>query len=322
MAEEAEELPPSEVPEESEFDSAFEEFANKDQDEPSEDTPELDGEELAAAAAAEDADPYEGMSEDVKARFIAMEGERDNLTHRVQSDAGRVSALQRKVNGLEEEIQDIRSGPTSGGQPSETEIKDAMMGSDEEWEQFAQDYPQVAKAIDSRFEASATALQKTVDSTLTPIKRTIAKIDSDGETSANQQRVDAVSEVFPEWTTEVAKPEFKLWLDDQPPGVAQLSGSADPRDAVALIGMYDEFLVADGKPSLRKETDPTEPGVEDVTGESEPSELEKRRAKQKAAGATIPSKPAGIDATGEAASEFDTAFAHFARKREGSRQTA
>lgn len=307
--------------EESEFDNAFAEFAGATD---SDDTP-LTDDELAAAATSdveigdEDlpdpdaADPYDGMSDEAKTRYMEMEGNVTELNHRLSSDAGRVSALQRKVNGLQTEIEGIREGSTSGDMPDENQIKDAMMGSDEEWEKFAQDYPQVAGAIDKRFERSATALSDAVDSTLKPVKDTIGKINTDAAATEKNEKADEVAKVFPTWTTAVAEPDFKLWLDEQPAGIQGLSASPDTRDAVALLGMYDDHLVANEQPSLRTEIVPTEPGDEN---DSELTEIEKRRARQAAAGASIPSKPAGIDTTGEASSEFDQAFAHYARKKE------
>lgn len=335
MAEE--ELAPSEVPEESEFDEAFAEFgsAKDGTTEPSEE------EELPAAAASaepddnedesadepdavEEPDPYEGMDDVVKARYQELEANNDKLTHQLKSDAGRVSAFQRQVNQLQNQISEIREGSTAGDQPTENQIKDAMMGGDDEWEKFAEDYPAVASAIDKRFESGGSALQTAVDNVLTPVKETITKIDTEAGQTAAQKRIDAVAEEFPTWTEAVETPEFKLWLDNQPPGVQGLAFSDDTRDASSLIGMYDDHLVADGQPSLRK--DPTEPGVEEeevvAEGSEGPTELEKRRQQQLDAGASIPSKPAGIDASAEATTEFDAAFAQFARKKDQARQSA
>jgi len=45
-------------------------------------------------------DPYAGMSDETKAKFVAMEEQNKDLNHRLSSDAGRVSGLQRKINGM------------------------------------------------------------------------------------------------------------------------------------------------------------------------------------------------------------------------------
>lgn len=264
-------------------------------------------------------DIYAGMTPEAKELFVAMEKERDDLQHRLRSDAGRVSAFQIKINELTRQIQEIRPGDTTGAKPTEEQIRDAMMGEDEEWNKFAQDFPQVAKAIERKFDALPKAMGAAVDSTLGPVKETIQRINESDHSTEEQKKVDAVAEVFPNWTTELAKPEFKLWLDERPPGVQGLSASEDPRDAIELIGLYDRHLVAKGEPSLRKPTDdggdkdPIEPGVDDTT---QLSEIERRRERQQSAGVSVPSKPSGVDTSAGAGDPFEQAFEYFAKKRE------
>ena len=93
----------------------------------------------------EEVDLYAGMSDEVKERVIAIEDKNKDLNHRLNSDAGRVSALQIKINGLEKDIQDVRAGSTTGSQPNTNQIAEAMQVTDEEWEKFSEDYPEVAK---------------------------------------------------------------------------------------------------------------------------------------------------------------------------------
>ena len=309
-----EEVEVSEVDDESEFDAAFNEIAEERDSDPveeeivdevPEETPEPE-----PVAVEEEVDPYEGMTDEVKEKFIALEGTKDSLQHTIDSDAGRVRAYQLKVNDLETEIQTIRQGATTG--PSMSQISEAMKGTDEEWDKFGESYPDVAGAIDRRLERVGTATETAIAETLKPINDK-ANIDAYNQrATANKTRVAEVAETFPTWTEAVKTPDFEGWLASQPHGVAQLAESDDTRDASTLIGLYDTHLVANGKPSLRVDP-PT--GVNEV----QPTELEKKRAKQLEDGAAPASKKAGINTDGPETTEFDAAFAVFAAKKERQR---
>lgn len=309
------------VDDESEFETAFDEIAaERDSDpeieEEEEETPEPEPTEAAAEEEPapdpeEEPDPYEGMTDEVKAKFIALEGDRDSLKHTIDSDAGRVRAFQLKVNGLENEIQEIRQGGTAG--PSQSQIADAMKGTDEDWEGFSESYPDVAKAIDKRMESMGTKVDEAVEATLAPVKEASAEAAATAAKTANEERVEEVKEIYPTWTDEVKKPEFVTWLNEQPQGVSNLSQSEDARDASTLIGLYDAHLVAEGKPSIK--ADPTESGVNEETVEkTEPTDLEARRAQQLKDGESVASKKAGVQTDGPVEDEFETAFNVFAKR--------
>lgn len=318
----------SEVEDESEFDEAFAEFAQgrdadaDDQELEVELEPEGEGhraqagpeETPALEPAEEEADSYAGMTDEVKARFMALEENSAALQHTIDSDAGRVSAFQRKINLMERQQQ---AAPRA--QPSTTQIADAMKGSSTQWDQFKEDYPEVAAALDSRFEALGVAAQDSIDQTLAPVRDHQAHIQQVDASNDKKARVDAVAEVYPTWTKAVKEPEFNSWLIDQPPGVQALQDSDDTSDASTLIGLYDTHLVANGKPTLK--ADP-EPGVTEVVVPA-PSPQANKRAQQLEAGTTVQSKSARVDGTAEAGDDFDAAFAVFAKRREArQRQTA
>lgn len=354
MGEEAEDLEVSQVPEETEFDEAFAEIAaSKESPEELDETPTDNDDEEAAEAADEivaegagddkdkvetsqeeeetaEIDPYEGMSPAVKAHWEAVAEANAKLNHQISSDAGRVRAFQLKVDGLETQIQQIREGATTGEQPSDTQISDAMKGTDDEWAQFSEDYPEVARAIDNRVAAIGEAADKTVNEALAPVKANQEKAQATEAAQAAEARIAAVAEVFPTWTTAVQTPEFKTWLSSQPPGIQALGASDDTDDASSLIGMYDNHLVAAGQPSLKapeqgEKTDPTEPGVNEDEQQSgdEPTSLASRRAQQLEDGTSIPSKSAGVNTDGESGDdEFERAFEHHAKKKDRQRAMA
>jgi hypothetical protein len=323
MTEEAESV----VDDESEFESAFDEIAAQRDagpadeegaagEEATKEPTTEETEETPAAASSEEAaeeapDPYAGMTDEVKAKFMALESDRDALKHTIDSDAGRVRAFQLKVNGLEEEISKIRESGTAG--PSQSQIADAMKGSDEDWESFSESYPDVAKAIDKRSAALIAKVDEAVEATLAPVKQESEHLKAEQAKAANEEKVEAVAELYPTWTEAVKTTEFQTWLDEQPQGVSSLSESDDVRDASTLIGLYDAHLVANGHPSLK--ADPTESGVTETPANTGPTDLASRRAQQLQDGESVPSQKAGIQADGPVEDEFEAAFNVFAKRK-------
>ncbi len=309
-----EKLPESEVEETSEFSEAFAEFSGADAGDPPD--PELK-EVLPAVAAGDDEivpdpDPYDGLSEVQITHFKKLEETNTDLQHRHDSNVGRVSALQLKINRIES---GETASPTPTDKPSETAIKEAMGGTNKEWDEFKEEYPHIAAVMDHRMQKGAEKLQTAVNETLAPVQETIARHNADAANAEDQVRVDKVAEEYPEWTAVTMKPEFTEWLLQQTPGVIGLSNSPDARDASELLGKYDEHLVANGQPSIKKA--PTEPGGnedDNAAGANSPTSLGKRREQQLADGTTIPSKSAGIDGTGESMSEFSSAFKVYAKR--------
>lgn len=306
--------------EETDFESAFSEHAAAkdgvtDAIEPEEELSldDVDGEDLNLD---NNIDIYAGLSDDGKAEVEKLQQANIDLTHRINSDAGRVSAFQRKVNGLEQEIQTIREGGTAG-QPDPNQIADAMSGSDDEWVQFTEDYPDVAKAIDNRLGKAGQATQESIDSTLAPIKEQHQRtIVNEAEATANNA-VEAVTNVFPQWKEAINSNEYKVWLDTQPPGIQALQESHDTADAISLIEMFDNNLVANGQPTLKATPNN---GVEALEVKDKADELKAKRERQLQDGTTVTSKSAGVDPGGESVNEFEKAFAYHAKKKEAQRR--
>ena len=285
--------------------------------------PDLDPDLKKKPDADAEPDPYEGMDEATKARFVELEEEKTKLTHRLDSDSGRVSAFQRQVNTLQQENKDLKAaGPAA--KPTPNQIADAMKGSDEKWDQFTEDYPEVARAIDSRLEMAGKATQESVDQTLAPVIDKQAQINTNAVQTVTQEKVDEVSKLYPGWADAVQKPDFVGWLEKQSPGIAKLAESDDTADASTLIGMYDSHLVANGQPSLKPNPDPgtgVEKKDEEAAGAGA-TDLAQKRAQQLEDGTTIESKNAKIDAGAEPKGDFEAAFDVFAKRKDAQRATA
>lgn len=274
------------------------------------DTPEVVAEgDAPAADAVPEEDPFEGWPQAAIDKYKEQVTHNEGLQHRIDSDTGRVGAFQRKINGLEATIAEIQKGP--GEQPTNEQIT-AAMGTDEGWDQFKEDYPEVAEAIDAR-------LDNKLGEVNTKIAPVVQKAEQDAATEAEAAQNEAYGEVaktYPSWQTAVQEDNFQNWMATQPPGTQALAASDDPRDASLLIGQYDEHRVATGLPTLKADHVPDDTVVDDKS-----DEVAKRRAQQLEDGVTIESKKARIDPSAESGGEFEQAFDVFA-KRQADKQTA
>lgn len=254
-----------------------------------------------------DENPFEGWPQEAIDRYQSQVKQTEQLQHRLQSDAGRVSAFQKKINGLEETIKEIQAGG-KGDQPTDKEISDAMAGSEGDWEQFSEDYPEVAAAIDKRFEAQKGDVEKV-------IKPIVEKQQHEAQEQATAAELAAQKEVaksYPKWQDEVKKQEYHDWYAAQSPGVRALGNSDDVQDASTLLGLYDNYRVANGKPTMKADPEP-DTGVKNDNAD----ELAERRRQQLEGGTTLPSKSARVTTDGpEGEDEFERSFNVFAARKE------
>lgn len=252
----------------------------------------------------EEVDLYAGMDEATANHFKTIEQSNKDLQHRIKSDDGRVSTFQKQINALNEEIAGMKKPEVSS-----EEIAEAM-SSGEKWDEFKEDYPEIAEAFDERFSSAMTEQNERIDTVLAPVVEKQQEEDMEGN-------YNKVADVFPEWQNAVKEVHFDEWLSNQPAAVRSLAASEDAEDASSLIGLYDDHRIANDIPSLR--------AVPEDTGDdsSTATELEAKRQRQLDAGLTIQSKPARIvtneDGSGDA---FEDAFAAYAARNDAKHQRA
>ncbi len=297
-----------------EFEAAFNQEAEKRDDDVSLPIDSLDNDDVGDVISGEEAtapkedSPFDGWPQVAIDRYNSQLRQNQDLQHRIDSDSGRVSAFQKKVDGLEQQISDIASG--GGAQPTNEEINDAMKGGESDWASFTDDYPEVAAAIDKRFNDQ----QQNIDTAIAPVINKYNEESASAAVETANESVAEVAKVFPTWQTEVQTQEYRDWYAIQPPGTQALGGSDDTRDASLLIGLYDDYLVANGSPTIKQ--DPAiDTGVTDIT-----DEVAERRNRQLEDGATLPSRAARIDDSQSSGNEFDDAFNAFAARKDANRQ--
>ena len=265
--------------------------------------PIIASEEEVIKPVEEELDPYAGMDEATANHFKAIEQSNKDLQHRIKSDDGRVSTFQKQVNALNERLASMEKPEVS-----KEDIAEAM-STGEKWDEFKEDYPDIAEAFDERLNAAISNQNEHIDTTLAPVIQ--QKAYDDMEDGYNK-----VAEVYPEWQNAVKEVHFDEWLTSQPAAVQTLAESDDAKDASSLIGLYDNHRIANKLPSLKVAPDDDLGGDEIDTA----TELELKRQRQLDAGMSVPSRNARIVTSGdETGDTFTDAFAAYAKRKDAKR---
>lgn len=212
---------PEEQETDAEFDKAFDEAASLGDANGTEAPAEsFEDDEPAQAQQNDDDDGANVLSEaeqqiaDLQAKLAASE-------HAIQSEKGRVKALQGKLNSQKEPAQQHSSGEPNGeGDDDESNEDD-----------FGSDYPEVDELINRR-----------LNSRLQPIEE---RVRQEAEAAALEEQQNSVSEFYKAVASQHSdfndirvSDDFKNWYSEQPPEVQTMANSWDPRNGVAVINMY------------------------------------------------------------------------------------
>ena len=275
------------------FDSAFDEFSTEDETTSAELAPEdtefvAETEEVEEVEAATE-EPEQAPEEDIwaeadeglKSEYDKLRDNNDKLSHQAKSNAGRIGALQRKLNEFQ------ATSPAGGNQPSATEVAEAMK-TPEAWASFNEEYPDIHDAIESRLEMERSQNQETMNRALQPLRA------AEEERHVSNQYA-ALEAAHTDWKDVVNSESFVDWLQEQPNAIQELSNSNDAFEASKLLDYY-------------KLSQP----LEEIATTSTVTSIQQKRAKQLEDSTGVKSKP-GPGATGIIPpDDFDTAFEMFA----------
>ena len=227
----------------------------------------------------------------------ALQSERDNLMQYKRSNEGRVSALQRKITELEQQVKTASVQRTSP--PENTEV------TQEEWAKFEQEYPEIAMAINTRITGMERALQRDVAG---QIGQAVQPLQNAEQERYKSNQVAALEAAHPGWVDVVRSEEFNGWLQRQPLAVQQLMESEDASEASYLLDTY-------------KHSQPQKQETETVTQSETPSqeskvdEIKAQREKKLKESQGPASRPTA-GATGGIPDDFDAAFKMFANEQQ------
>lgn len=203
--------------------------AAKPQPEQQNDDARDDGERNDDAPAAEPAKP-----DPVLEKLSRLEQLLGATESRIRNVEGRFGSL----NG---EIQTLKKSVTAAPAPAP-----APAVTTEALEQLKKDYPEWGKAIDEAVAAAVANATAALRPGEMLSEERVAQITAAAERGAGMRFLDTHHRG---WREQVQKPEFKQWLQQQPPDVSQLAFSDDPFDAIALLDTWR--AAASAKPGAK-----------------------------------------------------------------------
>lgn len=202
--------------------------------------------------------------------------------HKFQSDQGRVSALQKKINDLETKL--------NAGEATEAEVKS---GTVEAFEELKKDFPEIATAVQSYVDEQVGQVAGTVSKR---VKDTIEPLQEEHQDRFFAAQFEALEKAHPDYETVVKTAAWDQWLDSQPSQIRELANSDYANDVSTALSYFKGTQPAEEK----GETD-------EVT-----SVMEKRK-KQMEDARGISSKRSATPRKADP-DDFEGAFEHYAKK--------
>lgn len=176
-------------------------------------------------------DPWSSVPESLRSEHYNLKERFDHLQNDHRANAGRVSALNRKLSELQQQLEsresersntDTQSGPTADDLKGKT-----FAQVEEEWPEVAEFVRHQVNQVQSQFQQQ-----------LTPIQQMRQQIEAEQQQRATQVELDRLAEVHPDFQDVARDPSFNAWVQQQPPGVQQLYGSSLADDNIVLLNLY------------------------------------------------------------------------------------
>lgn len=198
---------------------------------PPQETPETTTEASAEPAKEAEADPYAGLSPEVRAkleRFDQMAGSQQQLLNELRETKGRVSALQ-------SEFAKSRNAQSSGESPSQKQIA-AAASNPQKWAELKNDFPEWGEGIEAFVESRLGALAGS-GLTAEQVEQQVAQRT---DMLAQQFEKSLVELKYDNWENIVRTDDFNQWFGAQKPEVQMLANSPKGKDAIRMLDLFHE----------------------------------------------------------------------------------
>lgn len=215
-----------------EFEAAFQEAVSASESDANEvhDLPEETDESSQPAGGEQQQTEQEQKAETVEERLERLERERADLEHKYTSNAGRIAAYQRQVAELQQQIQSVHQS-ASGRQEAREELAQEI--NDSSWDELQADFPEIARAIDARFQKLDAIEQR-----LSGFEKKIQPIEQQALQARLAGEFAALEAAHPDYREVVQSPDFADWIETQPAPVKQLMHSDAASDAAYLLETF------------------------------------------------------------------------------------
>ena len=263
--------------------------------------PEVTEKEVVEPKVQESADPYswiDELPEELKAKA-------ETLKHTAESDQGRVSAYNRRLQSLQYEMDRMKQDASSRPAPAAEVITPVSDEMPESFKQLKEDFPEFADAVDDVRKYDREQFDKIVADRLQPIEDERTQNARDNfisEVSDGAEEIFNTSETGLTWQDVTKSNNFLTWLDQQPPSVRAAAGVRDSQEALYVLERYED----DYQKSVKAQVD-TKAEDDKQDEASKADKIKQDRAAKLEAGVAPGSKPAPGESGGEGG-DYDAQF--------------
>lgn len=276
--------------EDEEYSKAFNEFADGENSETTagEDTPSQAMDSIIEDdSQSEDVTQAEPTQESADDLIEKLEAEVADLQHRSQSDAGRVSALQKKNNELVALINERNTKEEDKPFQPETAPQD---DTPPPLVEFKDDYPDIYQGVEAymrtELEKRTRELEQRFQSQLAPANQLVEQQQTAAEFAA-------LEAAHPDWQQIATTDEFGQWVQQQPPAIQAMANSDYSNDVSFVLSSFK---------------------AQSQTQQPQASGISRKREMQLAQSASLPSR-GNASASTLASDDYESAFNHYAAKR-------
>lgn len=234
----------------------------------------------------------EELKETVKGQLGLLSSTNARLEQYYRSNEGRTSALQRKINDLQRELEARKTHTQTPSSPTgkASASSDLQLEDDETLAQLKEDDPALYRMLKQREEKTLNEAKKLVEQAKAEFTSTLEKqvaplhrSREDAYIAAEQAKVLAVVTNAAEVA---ASKEWKIFEDTAPPGVKALINSDHAEDAILAFQVYAGWLESTGAVPAPKPAE-TQQVVhqKQVTDTSAADKIEAERQRKLKAGA-------------------------------------
>jgi hypothetical protein len=200
-----------------EFDNAFDEFASGEtsSENEAEIADDMDDEPIPES----DSDPgddAQGVDEltQLRQQLEQIKQERDHFEHSFKSQVGRVSALQKKIDGEKKDDTPPEQDDT-----------------DDEIRAWRSDYTEIAGPTEKLLQKEIARVRAEFEQVIAPFKQQETQRYIDSQTALLDQHL-------PDWRETVSSDEYNQWLQQQPPAVQGMADSIHAQDYAYLVNAF------------------------------------------------------------------------------------
>jgi hypothetical protein len=226
----------------------------------------------------------ETIKDQVLKDFQDLYGKAQHLEHYQRSNEGRVSALQKKADMLQRELDSRRqTEPVKAPAPSSTKLEEspALKKLKEEdpalYEVHKSEREELLKQTREEIEKAKAEFNSALDKQLQPIQKA-------REAEYIRQQQDIVLNTIPNAREVVSSPYWKEFEDNAPAGVRALINSDAAEDVIAAFELYNSWAMATFPPEQKAPVETPAAPAPKVT-DPNTAKLEEERQRKLKAGA-------------------------------------